>query len=139
MLPRLAPIARAERRQCHRSISGAPPCRTIGFLSPLAPLLRDSTCPVLLTWPSSLPKFPRKYVSVSPPKQVPEASSDEVMCTNVTGTLDKHHWWCNQNTVVFFSPTIFSIYSVGINLPLPRMKSRASTQLFCSLPGNRYA
>lgn len=106
MLPRLAPIARAERRQCHGSISEAPPCTTIRFLSPLAPPLRDSTCPVL-TWPSSLPKFPRKYGSVSPPKQVPEASSDEVMVTNVTGMLDKHRWWCNQNTVVFFSPAIF--------------------------------
>lgn len=38
-------------------------------------------------------------------KQVREASSDEVVYTNLTGMLSKHHLWRSQSTILFLPPT----------------------------------
>lgn len=73
---------------------------------PLSPSPQGHYFPTVLTWPPSCPKFPRKYGDVPPPKEMHKASSDEVVRTNVSGLLNKHHLWCNQNAILFLSPTI---------------------------------
>ena len=97
----------------------------------------------LLTLPSGTP-LPQ-FCSLGPPhfpsflgnRQMPPLLSKYLKPAQMrsraqmlTGILDKHHWWYNQNSFISVSHNPFAIYSPGANLPVPKMKSLAGTQLF---------